>query len=76
MQVVARLGIAVTGSIGYKLEPEAQGQVCASCSALEQGPAIPFINHGQTVHLKFTPTTNFALALLVLGEKIDSVLPQ
>lgn len=34
MQVVARLGIAVTGSIGYKLEPEAQGQVCASCSAL------------------------------------------
>ena len=34
MQVVARLGIAVTGSIGYKLEPEAQGQVCASCSSL------------------------------------------
>jgi len=34
MQVVARLGIAVTESIGYKLEPAAQGQVCASCSSL------------------------------------------
>ena len=33
-QLVARLGIAVTGSIGYQLEPAVTGQVCASCSSL------------------------------------------
>jgi len=80
MQVVARLGIAVTGSIGYKLEPAAQGQVCASCSAL--GARACYTVHQSWPNSAFEVYAYYQLHYQLhsgftgFGREINSVLPQ